>query len=148
MQEPMYRWIIKYACYLKAPPLQPLWPLRQQVVSALRDHGRSRRFWCERPVRIPGSVRCQPLPQRHTSDNASPPWARPAEAGSGRRCGNCRRSRHTAGAGPPHLPVHTSGRGTDQSGVRATGDTRITTTCVETKRSWSVNAKHKSLSQS
>jgi len=26
----MYRWIIKYACYLKAPPLQPLrllWPL-------------------------------------------------------------------------------------------------------------------------
>ena len=56
LQELMYRWIIIYACYLKAPPLRllrPFWPLRQQrwrVVSALSDHGRSRRFWCERPV--------------------------------------------------------------------------------------------------
>jgi len=24
LQEPMYRWIIVYACYLKAPPLRPL----------------------------------------------------------------------------------------------------------------------------
>lgn len=46
-----------------------------------------------------------PLP--HTWGSASLLWARPAGAGSGRRCGSCRHSRHTAGGGPPHRPAHT-----------------------------------------
>ncbi len=46
-----------------------------------------------------------PLP--HTWGSASLLWARPAAAGSGRRCGSCRHSRHTAGGGPPRRPAHT-----------------------------------------
>ncbi len=45
-----------------------------------------------------------PLP--HTWGSASLLWARPAAAGSGRRCGSCHHSRHTAGGGPPRRPAH------------------------------------------
>jgi len=61
-REPMNRWIIIYACCLKAPPLRLLWRLwslklvcsdcRRRVVSDLSDHRRFCHFWCERPVML------------------------------------------------------------------------------------------------